>query len=83
LAELGRREIAALLVEGGSRVFTSFVEAGLADKAVLTLAPRLVGGTASPAFLGGEGAASVASAWTLRRARTFAVGDDIVLEGYF
>jgi diaminohydroxyphosphoribosylaminopyrimidine deaminase/5-amino-6-(5-phosphoribosylamino)uracil reductase len=83
LAELGRREIAALLVEGGSGVFTSFIEAGLADKAVLTLAPRLVGGAAAPGLLGGEGAGRVAAAWPLRRARTFAVGDDIVLEGYF
>jgi diaminohydroxyphosphoribosylaminopyrimidine deaminase / 5-amino-6-(5-phosphoribosylamino)uracil reductase len=83
LAELGRREIAALLVEGGSRLFTSFIEAGLADKAVLTLAPRLVGGAAAPGLLGGEGAANVASARLLRRARTFAVADDIILEGYF
>ena len=82
LAELGRREIAALLVEGGSRLFTSFIEAGLADKAVLTLAPRLVGGTAAPGLLGGEGAANVAAALPLRRARSFTVGDDIVLEGY-
>lgn len=82
LAELGRRQVAALLVEGGGRLFTSFVEAGLADKAVLTIAPRLVGGAAAPGLLGGEGAASVASAWPLRRARTFALGEDIVLEGY-
>lgn len=83
LAELGRREIVALLVEGGSRVFTSFLEAGLADKAVLTLAPRLAGGAAAPGLLGGRGAAGVASALPLRRVRTFAVGEDIVLEGYF
>ena len=83
LAELGRREIAALLVEGGSRLFTSFIEARLADKAVLTLAPRLAGGTAAPGLFGGDGAAAMSEALPLRRTRTFAVGDDIVLEGYF
>jgi diaminohydroxyphosphoribosylaminopyrimidine deaminase / 5-amino-6-(5-phosphoribosylamino)uracil reductase len=83
LAELGRRECAALLIEGGSRLFTSFIEARLADKAVLTLAPRLAGGAAAPGLFGGEGAASMAAALPLRRTRTFAVGDDIILEGYF
>mgnify|MGYP001191737960 CR=1 FL=1 len=83
LDELGRREVAALLVEGGGRLYTSFVEAGLADKAVLTFAPRLVGGAAAPGFLGGEGAGAVAAARRLDRVRTFAVEGDIVLEGYF
>jgi diaminohydroxyphosphoribosylaminopyrimidine deaminase/5-amino-6-(5-phosphoribosylamino)uracil reductase len=82
LAELGRREIAALLVEGGSRVFTSFVESGLADKAILTLAPRLVGGAAAPGFIGGEGVDKVVRALALKRVRSFAVEDDIILEGY-
>ena len=44
LAELGKREIASVLVEGGSRVHTSFIEAGLADKIILALAPKLIGG---------------------------------------
>ncbi len=83
LAELGRREVAALLVEGGGRLYTAFVEAGLADKAVLTLAPRLLGGDAAPGFLGGAGAGTVAAARALRRVRTFTAADDIILEGYF
>lgn len=83
LAELGRREIAALLVEGGSRVLTSFVEAGLADKAVLTYAPRLIGGEAAPGLVGGPGAAAVGLAAKLARTRAFTLEDDIVVEGYF
>ena len=83
LAELGRREIAALLVEGGSRLFTSFIESGLADKAVLTLSPRLVGGVAAPGLLGGEGADRIAASLPLRKVRSFTVGADIILEGYF
>jgi diaminohydroxyphosphoribosylaminopyrimidine deaminase / 5-amino-6-(5-phosphoribosylamino)uracil reductase len=83
LAELGRREIAALLVEGGSRVFTSFVETGLADKAVLTFAPRLVGGAAAPGFIAGRGVDAVVGAIALRRTRSFAVAGDLIVEGYF
>ena len=83
LAELGRHEVAALLVEGGSRVFTSFIEEGLADKAILTLAPRLLGGAAAPGLFGGDGAGRVAGAVALKRTRSFRIEDDIIVEGYF
>jgi diaminohydroxyphosphoribosylaminopyrimidine deaminase/5-amino-6-(5-phosphoribosylamino)uracil reductase len=83
LAELGRLEIAALLVEGGSQVFTSFIEQGLADKAVLTLAPLFFGGAAAPSLIGGEGVGRVAGAVALKRSRSFVIKDDIIVEGYF
>jgi diaminohydroxyphosphoribosylaminopyrimidine deaminase/5-amino-6-(5-phosphoribosylamino)uracil reductase len=83
LAELGRREIAALLVEGGGRVYTSFIESGLADKAVLTIAPRLFGGTAAPGFLVGEGVGAVSGAIALKRTRQLSIEDDLIVEGYF
>jgi len=83
LAELGRREIASLLVEGGGRVITAFVEAALADKAVLTYAPRLVGGEGAPGLVGGAGAAAIGLAATLGRTRSFTIEDDVVVEGYF
>jgi diaminohydroxyphosphoribosylaminopyrimidine deaminase/5-amino-6-(5-phosphoribosylamino)uracil reductase len=83
LAELGRLEVAALLVEGGSQVFTAFIEQGLADKAVLTLAPRLFGGAAAPSLFGGEGVGEVAGAVALKRTRSLTIEDDIIVEGYF
>ena len=83
LAELGRLEIAALLVEGGSRVFTSFIEGGLADKAVLTLAPRLFGGASAPGLVGGMGVDRPAHGIALKRARSFMIEDDLIVEGYF
>ncbi len=83
LAELGRREVASLVVEGGGRLYTAFIEAGLADKAVLTLAPRLIGGASAPGFLAGGGAESVGTALALDRVRAFTADDDIILEGYF
>jgi diaminohydroxyphosphoribosylaminopyrimidine deaminase/5-amino-6-(5-phosphoribosylamino)uracil reductase len=83
LAELGRREIAALLVEGGGRLYTGFVEGRLADKALLFYGPRLIGGAAAPGFIGGEGVDAVGHALVLKRLRSLAVADDIILEGYF
>ena len=42
--ELGRRGIRSVMVEGGSQLLTSFVQEQLAQAAVITIAPRLVGG---------------------------------------
>ncbi len=83
LAELGRREVAALLVEGGSRVYTSFIEGGLADKIVLTLAPALIGGGKAPGLFEGAGVEKVKDAFKLRGVRTFSIDSDLILEGYF
>lgn len=83
LAELGRREIAGLLVEGGGRLETSFIERRLADKIVLTLSPKLVGGRDAPGLFGGEGVGSVRAALRLKSLEAFALGDDLILEGYF
>jgi len=83
LSELGRREIASLLVEGGSRLETSFIERRLADKVILTLSPKLIGGRRAPGFLEGQGAAKVGDALSLKSFRTFRLGDDLILEGYF
>ena len=83
LAELGKREIGGLIVEGGGRLQTSFIEAHLADKIMLTLSPKLIGGRDAPGFFGGEGVARVRDALALKSLRPFSLGDDLILEGYF
>lgn len=44
LSLLGQRGIRSIMVEGGSQVITSFLEARLVDQMIITIAPRLVGG---------------------------------------
>jgi diaminohydroxyphosphoribosylaminopyrimidine deaminase / 5-amino-6-(5-phosphoribosylamino)uracil reductase len=44
LQVLGERGIRSIMVEGGSQVITSFIEARLVDQMIITIAPRLVGG---------------------------------------
>lgn len=83
LAELGRRETASLLVEGGSRVLTAFIEGKLADKIVLTFSPRLIGGKTALSFLEGEGAASIKDSLQVKNVRAFPIGNDRMIEGYF
>jgi len=44
LHKLGDQGIQSIMVEGGSQVITSFIEAHLVDQMIITIAPRLVGG---------------------------------------
>jgi len=44
LHQLGERGISSIMVEGGSQVITSFLEARLVDQLIITIAPHLVGG---------------------------------------
>lgn len=44
LAALYASGLCSLMVEGGAQVIQSLLEAGLADQAVITIAPRFVGG---------------------------------------
>jgi 3,4-dihydroxy 2-butanone 4-phosphate synthase/GTP cyclohydrolase II len=46
LAELARRGIERLMVEGGARIIASFLALHLIDQVVITVTPRLVGGLA-------------------------------------
>jgi diaminohydroxyphosphoribosylaminopyrimidine deaminase/5-amino-6-(5-phosphoribosylamino)uracil reductase len=81
LAALGERGVGRLLVEGGGELHAGFLEAGLADRLVLYVAPRLLGGRAARPLVGGRGVRSVAEAVSLRGARCARVGDGWLLTG--
>lgn len=76
LAELGRRGVRSLMVEGGARVLTSFLRAGAVDRLVVTIAPVLVGGLSAVERLLGT-----SSFPRLLRPQMRWVGGDLVLMG--
>jgi diaminohydroxyphosphoribosylaminopyrimidine deaminase / 5-amino-6-(5-phosphoribosylamino)uracil reductase len=79
-ADLGKRDIQAVLLEGGPTLAWAAVEDGVIDKVVVYLAPRLVGGTDAPTVLGGRGFAPIANAVRLRVRSFDRVGDDLRVE---
>ena len=83
LARLGERAVTSVLVEGGGKVLTSFLESGLADKVLFVLSPRLIGGERGISVFGGEGAESLRDALSLKTVSSFRIEDDHILEGYF
>jgi 5-amino-6-(5-phosphoribosylamino)uracil reductase len=78
LADLHRRGVGRLMVEGGSTIHTQFLTAGLADELHLAIAPFFVGDPAAPRFVNaGTFPNGPANRLTLAEAR--AVGDVAVL----
>ena len=51
-ADLGRRGVHRLMVEGGGTIHTGFLTAGLADELQLVVAPFFVGDSRAPRFVG-------------------------------
>ena len=77
LAELGRRRMTNVLVEGGAGVLGSFLDAGAADEVHVFIAPKVVGGVGAPAPVGGTGIQFVADALRFRNPTWVASGDDV------
>ncbi|MEE4563915.1 bifunctional diaminohydroxyphosphoribosylaminopyrimidine deaminase/5-amino-6-(5-phosphoribosylamino)uracil reductase RibD [Paenibacillus polymyxa] len=80
---LGAHEISSLLIEGGGQVNASFVEQGLANKLVLYVAPKVVGGKDAPTFLEGLEVGLMSEAIDLHDISISQLGVDFKIEGYF
>lgn len=82
MRELGRRKITSVMIEGGGKLATSALQAGIVDKLTLMLAPILIGGKKAPTLLQGEGIEKLTEALQLKELTVERIGDDLVLEGY-
>jgi diaminohydroxyphosphoribosylaminopyrimidine deaminase/5-amino-6-(5-phosphoribosylamino)uracil reductase len=82
MTNLGKRDVQGVLVEGGATLAWGFVRDGLADKVVLYLAPRLLGGATAPGVLGGAGFSPVAQALPLEFSSVERLGPDLKVEAY-
>lgn len=82
LADLHRRGVQSVLIEGGAGVHEAFVAAGLFDRVTAACAPVLIGGEGAPGPLGGGGAPSLAAAPRLEGLRTNRRGPDLILTAY-
>jgi diaminohydroxyphosphoribosylaminopyrimidine deaminase/5-amino-6-(5-phosphoribosylamino)uracil reductase len=74
---LGKRDVQALLIEGGPTLAWSAVAAGVVDRLVLYLAPKLVGGVDAPGVLGGDGIPGIDRAVPLAIRSVSRIGEDL------
>jgi diaminohydroxyphosphoribosylaminopyrimidine deaminase/5-amino-6-(5-phosphoribosylamino)uracil reductase len=75
LRALADEGVQSLLLEGGPTLAASFVAAGLVDKLLVFVAPRLAGAGAGPI-------ASLPEPLELRRLAATSVGEDVLLSAY-
>lgn len=72
---LAKRGVSHLLVEGGARILTSFLQARLVDYVVITVSPQFIGGV--PALCRNE----LSPFPRLRSWRTERMGEDLIVAG--
>jgi 5-amino-6-(5-phosphoribosylamino)uracil reductase/diaminohydroxyphosphoribosylaminopyrimidine deaminase/5-amino-6-(5-phosphoribosylamino)uracil reductase len=80
LDALGQRGVARLLVEGGSKVLTSFLRARAAQRAEIEVAPCFLGEPATPAVRE-LGVSALTLALRLAALRVERLGDGLLLRG--
>lgn len=81
LRRLAARGIVTVLAEGGGELHWSLLEAGLADRVMLFMAPVIVGGRSAIPVVGGAGVDLMSDAVSLEELKIRHVGRDLLLEG--
>ncbi len=82
MAELGLRRMTHVLLEGGGELCAAALAAGVVDKVLAFVAPKVIGGRDARTPVEGDGVVTVAQAleardWSVRR-----VGDDALIEAW-
>ncbi|OEF98490.1 bifunctional diaminohydroxyphosphoribosylaminopyrimidine deaminase/5-amino-6-(5-phosphoribosylamino)uracil reductase RibD [Desulfuribacillus alkaliarsenatis] len=82
LKRLGEAGITSVLVEGGSQVHGSFLEAQKHDKFMVFIAPKIIGGESAITAFGGRGLELMSQAIQLDNIEIEQLDNDILITGY-
>jgi diaminohydroxyphosphoribosylaminopyrimidine deaminase/5-amino-6-(5-phosphoribosylamino)uracil reductase len=82
MAELGKREITSLIIEGGAMVNWAALSAGIVDKIFFYYAPKILSGTGSIPFALGAGYRRISEAAYVQSLTLHRFGEDFAVEGY-
>jgi len=82
MRELGRRDITTVLIEGGGTTHASAFEAGIVDKVMFFVAPKIVGGREAVTAVEGRGVELMSEAIRLRDMKVTPIGVDLLIEAY-
>jgi diaminohydroxyphosphoribosylaminopyrimidine deaminase/5-amino-6-(5-phosphoribosylamino)uracil reductase len=80
--ELGKMGVTSILIEGGSSINGSALKEGIVDKAIVFIAPMLIGGQDAIGFIGGDSPLSLSLAKRLSAVVVKKLGDDLMIQGY-
>ena len=79
--ELGERKIDSVLLEGGGTLNFSALQAGIVDRAVMFVAPKIVGGKNAKTPVEGEGVEIMSDAIELNQIETQIIENDLMITG--
>jgi diaminohydroxyphosphoribosylaminopyrimidine deaminase / 5-amino-6-(5-phosphoribosylamino)uracil reductase len=82
MKRLGAEGIVSVLIEGGSSLASSCLEAEVVDKVIFFIAPKIIGGKESFPAVGGKTFRSLQHAHILTKTAFRRIGSDFVIEGY-
>jgi diaminohydroxyphosphoribosylaminopyrimidine deaminase/5-amino-6-(5-phosphoribosylamino)uracil reductase len=82
LDELGRRRMTNVLVEGGSAVLGSFLDADAVDEVHVFIAPKVFGGAEAKTPVGGRGVDAVARALAFPHGQVETIEGDVLFHGW-
>ena len=81
LDALGSRRMTNILVEGGSQLFGTLLDARQINEVHVFIAPKLFGGDKAPSPIGGAGIGDISAALMLENMQFQTLGEDIYLHG--
>lgn len=76
MRELGKLDVQSVLLEGGSELNASAIEAGIVDKIYFFIAPKIIGGRDAKGPVGGMGIGRMGQALKLKNVKMEKVGED-------
>ena len=79
---VGEKGVSSVLIEGGGTINAAFLENKLIDKAIIYIAPKLIGGHLAPTFMEGSGIDKMGDAVELVDTDFIKVGKDFKFTGY-
>ncbi|WP_088552971.1 bifunctional diaminohydroxyphosphoribosylaminopyrimidine deaminase/5-amino-6-(5-phosphoribosylamino)uracil reductase RibD [Calderihabitans maritimus] len=79
---LGQRGIISVLLEGGAQLNASAIEAGIVDKILMFIAPKIIGGSLAPGPVGGRGIEKMQEALLLHEVEVTTIGADVLISAY-
>ena len=81
LEDLGRRGMSRVLIEGGAHVFGSFLGAGLVDRAMIFISPRILGSAGGLGPVAGPSERGLEAALALEDLTVERIDTDILMQG--
>lgn len=82
IMELGKRGIDSILLEGGSTLNFSAIQAGIVDKVISFISPKMFGGETANTPIGGAGFENITDAITLNIDSVQRFEDDLMITSY-